>query len=921
MASNGANLRVRISADLADIKQGLAVLRGDLNSLKKQASTGPSMQGWTDSLGRLRTQLLSIGTAYAALRSVKWYTQQADAANNMAARLKLATKSQDEFTRAYKGTYAIAQSTSSDWESVVDLYSNVAKTTGLGQDQLLSMAKTIGQTFQISGAGAVETSQGMRQLMQALASGRVQAEEFNSILDSNPRLVQAVADHFGIAFGQVRKYVNDGKVSSQDLMNALLEAGQKVQGEFDQLPNTVGRAMQQVRNAMLAMVGDADDASGASRGLANSITDLARTLESPEVKQGFATFVSGVVVATNKLATFMATSANKVKDMAESVAAHFNGPAFGDIPRIKDYIAKLQKQRDALAKSQPAMAKGLDAEIEKYKLLLEMSRDAAAATAAAGMTSGKTSTTTTTSTGRGAGAGTGAGTAKAKAIAASTKLEQDAVSRALTELKRLYDQSELSTSAYYTGRQKLEEQAIDLQIQQARNELAITTDLGKRRDLEEQIATLQRDRGDVGTRAAREQQAAEEDLAKQLGDVKLQLMELDGDTAGVARANLETQFRDLLKRLEADSDETGKKMVYNLIDRLVDKAKADELGNAISRVTGSLSSQEGSISAQMQAGGLGYLEGERRLYALRQQSITQLQALREKQAAYLATLGAESPEYAAAVQALAGLDTNIANIAASMDTLGQSIADGGLQSLQTFFTNLREGSMSAMESLRTLVSDFAASIYDALAQNLSQAIMGQLQGFISQGTGWLSQLQLGGTGGAAMATQAATAAATIQTGATTASTTLSAAGTTVAQAMIAGAQTSAAILRAASIASSSVGAAHGGGTAGAWHMFRHVNIPPIAFAAAPRYHSGGVAGLRPNEVPAILERGERIRTEEQEAALQDRLRRNTAGTSTVTTPIVAIGDDAVANALAGAAGEKIVITHVRNNWGGLSRGS
>ena len=33
---------------------------------------------------------------------------------------------------------------------------------------------------------------------------------------------------------------------------------------------------------------------------------------------------------------------------------------------------------------------------------------------------------------------------------------------------------------------------------------------------------------------------------------------------------------------------------------------------------------------------------------------------------------------------------------------------------------------------------------------------------------------------------------------------------------------------------------------------------PSVFANAPRYHGGGIAGLRPNEIPAILERGERI---------------------------------------------------------------
>ena len=49
---------------------------------------------------------------------------------------------------------------------------------------------------------------------------------------------------------------------------------------------------------------------------------------------------------------------------------------------------------------------------------------------------------------------------------------------------------------------------------------------------------------------------------------------------------------------------------------------------------------------------------------------------------------------------------------------------------------------------------------------------------------------------------------------------------------------------------------HSGGTVGAAGTRRMV--PAMAFAIAPRMHSGGWAGLKPDEVPAILQRGERV---------------------------------------------------------------
>ena len=43
-------------------------------------------------------------------------------------------------------------------------------------------------------------------------------------------------------------------------------------------------------------------------------------------------------------------------------------------------------------------------------------------------------------------------------------------------------------------------------------------------------------------------------------------------------------------------------------------------------------------------------------------------------------------------------------------------------------------------------------------------------------------------------------------------------------------------------------------------------VPALAFAGAPRMHSGGWAGLRPDEVPAILQRGERVLSRAELAA-------------------------------------------------------
>lgn len=60
------------------------------------------------------------------------------------------------------------------------------------------------------------------------------------------------------------------------------------------------------------------------------------------------------------------------------------------------------------------------------------------------------------------------------------------------------------------------------------------------------------------------------------------------------------------------------------------------------------------------------------------------------------------------------------------------------------------------------------------------------------------------------------------------------------------------------------GVHHNGGVAGFPSMGR--TVPASLFDGALRYHGGGIAGLRPDEVPAILQRGERITPANQNGA-------------------------------------------------------
>jgi hypothetical protein len=103
------------------------------------------------------------------------------------------------------------------------------------------------------------------------------------------------------------------------------------------------------------------------------------------------------------------------------------------------------------------------------------------------------------------------------------------------------------------------------------------------------------------------------------------------------------------------------------------------------------------------------------------------------------------------------------------------------------------------------------------------------------------------------------------------------------------------------------------GAGGSGRRTSRISLSPAAIAAAPRYHDGTPSvGLKPNEQVAVLENGEKVMTKEQQRQEDAAKARNAGGNRSIRN-VLAIGDDQVAAAMAGPAGQDVVLTHLRRN--------
>ena len=94
---------------------------------------------------------------------------------------------------------------------------------------------------------------------------------------------------------------------------------------------------------------------------------------------------------------------------------------------------------------------------------------------------------------------------------------------------------------------------------------------------------------------------------------------------------------------------------------------------------------------------------------------------------------------------------------------------------------------------------------------------------------------------------------------------------------------------------------------------------PSWITSALTYHSGGIAGLRPDEVSATLKKGEEILTEEDPRHRFNQGGGKSADKGARLKQVLAIGDSEIANAMSGGAGEQVTVTHIKRNAATIRR--
>jgi tape measure domain-containing protein len=246
------------------------------------AEVKAGMSAFGDQVATAKTQLLAFLSINWAAGKVQEIIQIADAWNMMSARLKLATAGQREFTTAQAALFDIAQRIGVPIQETATLYGKLQQAVrmlGGEQKDALTITESISQALRLSGASATEAQSSLLQFGQALASGVLRGEEFNSVVENSPRLAQALADGLNVPIGRLRKLAEEGRLTADVVVNALMSQKDKLASEYAQLPQTVSQAFERLRNAFGQWINKLDESTGFTKKLADVLTFLANNLD------------------------------------------------------------------------------------------------------------------------------------------------------------------------------------------------------------------------------------------------------------------------------------------------------------------------------------------------------------------------------------------------------------------------------------------------------------------------------------------------------------------------------------------------------------------------------------------------------------------------------------------------------------------
>ena len=327
-------IAIKISARGESAEQAIARISGQLKSLEgkaEQASSSlssrlsnvfkspiQSVKSFIAACGPLGAAVASGFAVEKVMQFASAVSKTSDAMALMRSRIDLINDGHQSTQELLDKIHASANSARSSYQDTVNVVGKLgilAKEAFSSNDEMIFFAQQMNKQFQIGGSSIQEQTAAMYQLTQAMAAGRLQGDEFRSIMENAPLLAQAISREMGVSMGTLRELSSQGLITADIIKAAMVNSAEETNAKFAQLPMTfesiatlLGNNFLQAFEPVWAELGNMANSSFVQEAL-------------PVISQGFSVLGQTVLVAMDALSAAFAIVTTAVATMWDISAA------------------------------------------------------------------------------------------------------------------------------------------------------------------------------------------------------------------------------------------------------------------------------------------------------------------------------------------------------------------------------------------------------------------------------------------------------------------------------------------------------------------------------------------------------------------------------------------------------------------------
>ena len=264
----------------------------------------------TQGAGDLMNMIKGAVAAYASVQTIGKVMDLSDQLTSTTARLNLMNDGLQTTQDLQNMIYLSAERSRGAYQATADAVSKLGLMAGdafSSSEEIIAFTEQLNKQFTIAGTEAAGIEAAMLQLTQAMGSGVLRGEEYNSILEQAPNIIQAIADYMEVPKGQLKDMAAEGEITAEIVKNAMFAAADETNAKFESMPKTFSQIWTSFQNTALM----------AFQPVLQRLNDVANS-------EAFQTFINGAIEALSMVAGIVVEIFNLIASVGTMIADNWS---------------------------------------------------------------------------------------------------------------------------------------------------------------------------------------------------------------------------------------------------------------------------------------------------------------------------------------------------------------------------------------------------------------------------------------------------------------------------------------------------------------------------------------------------------------------------------------------------------------------